>query len=159
MQVTASLSGPYPVRQGGAGGDEGGEHSLRCTAADRRKLYRLYQKHYAALSEDKRTSRLRRPDRAVGPRAIGRPFEFEQVAQAFAAYARQLHAQSGRVVSELHVEAAFALMHRRVEAIPGRLDRALICGMTAVALADAGNKVHLLVDNALAIPWLERSAR
>lgn len=130
----------YPLRPALAGGRL---HSGYLSATWRRRLAKAFERLARA------------PDAGdVGSAAADvarlRKLYPEVVAREFARFARAMAVQAdGRRLGRRHVDAAYGLLHRRVELLPARADRVIAAGMAAVVLVRQGAQVHLVVDG----PW------
>lgn len=133
---TGILSDIYPLRRGDAPSGVG-RHSLSCRRADARYLARLYE-----------AERQRRAD-ATGPAAADHGTaapadEALTVARCFARFAAALSREHGLEAAPWHVESAYAMLRRRVDAAARRRDRMIIAGLAAAALAGQGMRVHVV---------------
>lgn len=92
----------------------------------------------------------------LDPSALRRLYP-EALARQFAVFSRLMDEHVGRcVVSRAHVDAAYGLLHRRVEVMPRRIDRVIAAGMAALVLVRLGSRVHLVVDGQWSIDHVRR---
>jgi len=148
------LQDPYPLRTKTEDGAAAKLHSLPMSGGAIRKLRRRYLHHVDALNKDQTQLQTPAVLREINASA---KLDANAVAREFARFAVAYQHCYSRTPGPLHIESAFALLHRRLECVPAREDRVVIAGLTAAVLAGAGIPVHLIVENDLATDYLESS--
>ena len=151
MQIDAEFRQKnYPLRQGKIKSDLKAEsHSLNFS---RSELKRITQGYNRILSQQEcdQVSRLKKPRVSKSKYA-----EALNTAWRFALFAFHLKMLKGYVVTDAHIEQAYALLCRCVVATPNRIDRVISSGLASSVIADRGMSVHLLVESAAAIPFIQ----
>jgi len=145
-----TLSNPYPIRPTPSGTSTH-EHSLAYSKLELGKIVRLFARYSEQLQGDSSQLNVRSVRAQSGHK---RSSYADMVAREFARFSYTLSTQTGLGVSRLHLESAYALLCRRVEAVPRRNDRIVVSGLACTALACIGVRVHLIVDSDLAMPYL-----
>lgn len=110
-------------------------HSLHLRRSDPGRVYRLYEEV------------LRDTNSEANPGTGAERGGLASAARDFARFAAAWSKEHDTGVGRAHVEAAYALLHRRVEAMPRRSDRTIAAGLAAAALAGDGLRVHLVTDH------------
>lgn len=147
------LSDAYPLRRLDSTGKTP-RHSRRLRRWGLARVARLYKRYRSADSD---------PDDSTAGAGRGVPIrggdDAEAIAQRFARFAASLQTERGLSVSRRHLDAAYALLQRRVEVLPHRTDRMIAAGLAAAALAGTGSRVHVITDSdqgtAHAGAWLQ----
>ncbi len=134
----------YPLR----GGPARKIHSTYLSRTERRRLAHVLGARRGRAGEPAR----------VGSAEQLRRLEVEAVAAEFSAVSRALSAGAWPTMQARHVDAAWGILHRRIEVMPARIDRLLAAAMAAAVLVRAGHRVHLVADGQgmveAARPWL-----
>lgn len=145
------LQDQYPLRKA-KNDDSKALHSLSCRASDLRKLKKLFSVYSKEMADD--ASQLGCQSERGHARG-GRRLCIKMIAREFARFAIAYRAQYDRQITKRHINSAFLLIHRWLECVPGRRERIEISGLAATALAASGMRVHILIENDLALPGVE----
>ncbi|MEE9447978.1 MAG: hypothetical protein V3V09_08445 [Arenicellales bacterium] len=150
MSVERIYANPYPLRQTS---ELNQTHSLAYSTASQRKVKKQFHRFYADFNKAEETSEKASFSNAHHPTA---KTDLSQTAEAFARFATALNSLSGKRVTGLHVESAYALLHRRIEGIARREDRHIVAGLVCSALASQNVRAHLITENELALENLKQ---
>jgi len=145
------LQDQYPLRKA-QDVDSKAFHSLNYRATEMRKLKKLFSAYSKELAGD--ISQLGCRSGRGHARGANR-HSIAMIAREFARFGIAYQAQYDRQLTKHHIESAFSLVHRWLECVPGRRERIEIAGLAATALAASGMRVHLLIENDLALPGVE----
>lgn len=145
------LQDQYPLRNV-VPDDSGAIHSLRYRAADLRKIRKLFTGYCKEFEADEAQISIRSErSRAF---KVNRP-ALQMIAREFARFTFAYQLQHAQKLSRRHIDSAFGLTRRWLECVPGRQQRIEIAGLAAAALAASGMRVHLLIENDLALPGVQ----
>lgn len=110
------------------------------------RLFRLYDHHCGTLAGQGAA-----PGGAPRPRGGTAAMAWD-----FARFTRAWSAQREAPVARAHIEAAHALVQRRVASLPYRIDRLIAAGLAASALAARGLRIHLVTAGEPGTRYAER---
>lgn len=153
MFEAGRLADGYPLRRVDASKGEATLHSREIRRREARRLLRQYAIFVAQLKAEDTPDSEGAIAEENAPSECA-PLSCSRVAMIFAQFARAFHAAHGHYTDIKHIESAYALLHRRIEQVPTRLDRVIIVGLAAAALSSSGLRVHLVVESELALPYL-----
>ncbi len=146
------LRDTYPLRAP-AGVSAGNKHSLACTHAKLRRVRKLFHEFSRQIKDSASNSATRA---GADCDSYSVRLDADVIAREFARFSAALSAQQDMTISRLHIESAYALLRRRVEGVPHRIDRVISAGLAAAVLARTGMRVHLIVDAEMAISYTEK---
>ncbi|HSH43007.1 MAG TPA: hypothetical protein VK973_12855, partial [Arenicellales bacterium] len=127
------LSDAYPLRRLDAA-DGPLRHSRRLSRREFARIARLYKQYDGGAIDP-------------GAPAAAGPGSPEAAARQLARCASAVEAEHGISVAGRHLEAAYALVQRRVEVLPHRVDRLIAAGLGAAVLSNSGLRVHIITDS------------
>ncbi|HSH42902.1 MAG TPA: hypothetical protein VK973_12330, partial [Arenicellales bacterium] len=134
------LSDAYPLRRLDAA-DGPLRHSRRLSRREFARIARLYKQYDGGAIDPGAPAAGEAGVAAAGP---GSP---EAAARQLARFASAVAAEHGISVAGRHLEAAYALVQRRVEVLPHRVDRLIVAGLGAAVLSNSGLRVHIITDS------------